>query len=185
MPKASKNNAAVAATEQITAVPEGLKIVLRPLESLVPYARNPRAHSNEQVAQIAASIKEFGFTNPILLDGENGLIAGHGRLAAARLLGLKTVPCIELGHLSETQKRAYIIADNKLALNAGWDEELLRLELIDLKGLEFNLDLLGFNASELADITLGRDVDQPEYDETATDDVKMVTCPKCGQSFPK
>jgi len=110
MPKAIKNNAAVAATEQITAVPEGLKIVLRPIESLVPFSRNPRTHSNEQIAQIAASIKEFGFTNPILLDGENGLIAGHGRLAAARLLGLKTVPCIELGHLSETQKRAYIIA---------------------------------------------------------------------------
>jgi ParB-like chromosome segregation protein Spo0J len=184
VPKASKNNAAAAATEQMTAVPEGLKIVLRPLESLVPYARTPRAHSNEQVAQIAASIKEFGFTNPILLDGENGLIAGHGRLAAARLLGLKMVPCIELGHLSEPQKLAYIIADNKLALNAGWDEELLRLELIDLKGLEFNLDLLGFDASELADITLGRDVNQPEYYETAADDVKMVTCPKCGQSFP-
>ena len=185
MPKASKNNAAGSATGQMNAVPEGLKIVLRPLESLIPFSRNPRTHSNEQVAQIAASIREFGFTNPILLDGENGLIAGHGRLAAARLLGLKMVPCIDLGHLSETQKRAYIIADNKLALNAGWDEELLRLELIDLKGLEFNLDLLGFDASELADITLGRDIDQPEYDETAADNVKMVTCPKCGHTFPK
>jgi ParB-like chromosome segregation protein Spo0J len=180
MPKASKNNAAGVAMGQITAVPEGIKIVLRPLECLVPYARNPRTHSDGQVAQIAASIREFGFTNPILLDGENGLIAGHGRLAAARLLGLKTVPCIELGHLSETQKRAYINADNKLALNAGWDEELLRLELIDLKDLEFDLDLLGFDASELADITLGRDVDQPEYDESSADDVKMVTCPQCG-----
>jgi ParB-like chromosome segregation protein Spo0J len=185
VPKASKNSGAGAATEPINAVPQGLKIVLRPLESLVPYARNPRAHSDDQVAQIAASIREFGFTNPILLDGENGLIAGHGRLAAARLLGLKTVPCIELGHLSETQKRAYIIADNKLALNAGWDDELLRLEMLDLKDLEFNLDLLGFDATELADITLGKDVNQPEYNESVADEVTMMTCPKCGHSFPK
>ena len=151
----------------------------------MPYARNPRAHSNEQVAQIAASIKEFGFTNPILLDGENGLIAGHGRLAAARLLGLKMVPCIELGHLSETQKRAYIIADNKLALNAGWDEELLRLELIDLKEMGANLELVGFDAMELADIMLGKDVEFKEYDESAADDVQLLTCPKCGHTFPK
>jgi ParB-like chromosome segregation protein Spo0J len=181
--RASKKSSTV--TEQITAVPDGLKIVLRPIESLIPFARNPRTHSEEQIAQIAASIKEFGFTNPILLDGENGLIAGHGRLAAARLLGLKMVPCIELSHLSEAQKRAYLIADNKLALNAGWDEELLRLELLDLKGLDFNLDILGFDAEELADITLGAAVDQPEYDESAADDVKMVTCPQCGHSFPK
>ena len=185
MPRASKNNAAEVATELITAAPEGLKIVFRPIDGLVPFARTPRVHSDEQVPQIAASIKEFGFTNPILLDGENGLLAGHGRLAAARLLGLKTVPCIELGHLSEAQKRAYVIADNKLALNAGWDEELLRLELLDLKDLDFDLDIIGFNAEELADITLGRDVDQPEYDESAADDVKMVTCPKCGHFFPK
>jgi ParB-like chromosome segregation protein Spo0J len=183
--RSSKNSAAGTAMEPMTAAPDGLKIVLRPIESLVPFARNPRVHSDEQVAQIAASIKEFGFTNPILLDGENGLIAGHGRLAAAKLLGLKTVPCIELGHLSESQKKAYVIADNKLALNASWYEELLRLELLDLKGLDFDLDILGFGAEELADIMLGRDVDQPEYDESAADDVKMVTCPKCGHSFPK
>jgi hypothetical protein len=108
VPRASKNTVSGAATEQITAVSEDLKIILRPLESLVPYAKNPRTRSADQVAQIAASIKEFGLTNPILLDDKNGLIAGHGRLAAARLLGLKTVPCIELGHLSEAQKRAYI-----------------------------------------------------------------------------
>jgi ParB-like chromosome segregation protein Spo0J len=163
----------------------GLRVEYRLLESLVPFARNPRTHSDEQVAQIAASIKEFGFINPILLDGDNGVIAGHGRLAAARLLGLKTVPCIELGHLSETQKRAYIIADNKLALNAGWDEELLRLELLDLKELGANLDLTGFDAMELADIMLGKDISFKEYDESAADDVQLVTCPKCGHSFPK
>ena len=185
MARTSKNNASGAAMEPMTAVPEGLKIVPKPIESLVPFNRNPRVHSDEQVAQIAASIEEFGFTNPILLDGENGLIAGHGRLAAARLLGIKTVPCIELGHLSEAQKRAYVIADNKLALNAGWDDELLRLEMLDLKDLDFNLDLLGFDASELADITLGKDVNQPEYNESVADDVKMISCPKCGHSFPK
>jgi ParB-like chromosome segregation protein Spo0J len=162
-----------------------LEIKYLPIDELIPYERNPRKHSDEQVVQIAASIKEFGFTNPILLDGENGLIAGHGRLAAAKLLGLKTVPCIELSHPSEVQKRAYIIADNKLALNAGWDEELLRLELLDLEGLDFDLDTLGFNAEELDDITLGRDVTQSEYDESAADDVKTITCPKCGHSFPR
>ena len=151
MPKASKNNAAGAATGQMNAVQEGFKIVLKPLESLVPYARNPRTHSDEQVSQIAASIKEFGFTNPILLDGENGIIAGHGRLLAAKELGLEKVPCIDLSHLTEEQKRAYVIADNKLALNAGWNEELLRLELTDLKELGANLQLIGFDAMELAE----------------------------------
>jgi hypothetical protein len=169
----------------MTAAPDGFRIVLKPIESLVPYARNPRAHSEEQVAQIAASIREFGFTNPILLDGENGVIAGHGRLAAARLLGFKTVPCIELGHLSEAQKRAYIMADNKLVLNGVWNEELLRLELTDLKELGANLELIGFDAMELADITLGKDVTFKEFDESAADDVEMVTCPKCRNSFPK
>ena len=205
--KSNKNNASRAATGQINAgleasetLPEGSKMPLnmpengsrsslrveyRPLESLVPYARNPRAHSDDQVSQIAASIREFGFTNPILLDGANGIIAGHGRLAAARLLELKTVPCIELGHLSEAQKRAYIIADNKLALNGGWNEDLLRLELTDLKALGANLELIGFDAMELADIMLGKDVSFKEYDESAADDVELLTCPKCGHSFPK
>jgi ParB-like chromosome segregation protein Spo0J len=111
----------------------GLRVEYRPLDALIPFARNPQTHSDDQVAQIAASIREFGFTNPILLDGGNGVIAGHGRLAAARQLGLQTVPSIELGHHTEEQKRAYVIADNKLALNAGWNEGLLRLELTDLK----------------------------------------------------
>ena len=124
----------------------GLRIECRPLDALIPFARNARMHSDEQVSQIAASIKEFGFTNPILLDGENGVIAGHGRLAAARVLGLKTVPCIELGHLSEAQKRAYIIADNKLALNGGWNEELLRLVLTDLKASGYQVSARLMNA---------------------------------------
>lgn len=119
------------------------------VEALLPYAKNSRTHSDEQVAQIAASIKEFGFNNPILIDKENTVIAGHGRLLAARRLGIKEIPCIQLSHLSENQRRAYIIADNKLALNAGWDSELLALEIEDLEGLGFDIDLLGFDPSEL------------------------------------
>ncbi len=116
------------------------------VDVLIPYARNARTHSDAQVAQIAASIKEFGWTNPVLVDGENGIIAGHGRVLAARKLGLETVPVIELSHLTDTQKRAYILADNQLALNAGWDTELLQIELTDLDGLDFDLSLLGFDA---------------------------------------
>ena len=116
------------------------------VDSLIPYARNARTHTDEQVAQIAASIREFGWTNPVLVDGENGIIAGHGRLLAARKLGINDVPVIELSHLSEAQKRAYILADNQLAVNAGWDTELLKIELTDLDGLDFDLSLLGFDA---------------------------------------
>ena len=102
-----------------------LAVEYRPAAALIPFAKNARTHSDAQVAQIAASIREFGWTNPILVDGDNGIIAGHGRLLAARKLGMATVPVIELAGLSEAQKRAYVIADNKLALNAGWDDELL------------------------------------------------------------
>ena len=116
--------------------------------TLVPYAKNSRTHDDAQIAQIAASIKEFGFTNPILIDKENVVIAGHGRLMAALRMNFKYVPCIRLGHLTEAQKRAYIIADNRLALNAGWDEEMLSLEIADLKSLEVDLDLLGFTSDE-------------------------------------
>src|SRR5258708_22657022 len=115
-----------------------------PIERLIPYARNARTHSDEQIAQIAASIREFGFTNPILVDGRDGIIAGHGRLLAARKLKLAEVPVIVLDHLSEIQKRAYIIADNKLALNAGCDDDMLRLELKALPEQGCSLDLTGF-----------------------------------------
>ena len=119
------------------------------VESLIPYARNSRTHSDDQVAQIAASIKEFGWTNPILIDGESGIIAGHGRLLAARKLGMKEVPVIQLSGMTDTQKRAYIIADNKLALNAGWDDELLGLELSELDLEGFDLELTGFTQEEI------------------------------------
>jgi ParB-like chromosome segregation protein Spo0J len=162
-----------------------LQIQYLPIDTLIPYERNPRTHSEEQIVQIAASIREFGFTNPILIDSKQGIIAGHGRLAAARELGLDKVPCIDLSHLTEEQKRAYVIADNKLALNGGWNEDLLRLELTDLKELGANLELTGFDPMELADIMLGKDVEFKEYDESAADDVQLATCPKCGHTFPK
>lgn len=127
-----------------------MKVEQTNIDELIPYASNSRTHSEEQVAQIAASIKEFGFNNPVLLDGDNGIIAGHGRTLAARKLGLKEVPTIELAHLSNSQRKAYIIADNKLALNAGWDMELLSLEMGDLKDDGFDLSLLGFDDTELA-----------------------------------
>src|SRR6202451_3778766 len=114
------------------------------IEKLIPFARNPRTHSEAQIAQIATSIAEFGFNNPILVDSKAGIIAGHGRLLAARKLGLTEVPVIVLDHLTEAQKRAYIIADNQLALNAGWDEDLLRAELAALREENFDLSLLGF-----------------------------------------
>ena len=118
---------------------DDLQIAWRPLGELIPYARNPRTHSDAQVTQIAASIREFGWTVPILVDGANGIIAGHGRMLAARNLGLERVPVIELAHMSEAQKRAYVLADNQLARNAGWDEVLLRLELADLSELASTL----------------------------------------------
>lgn len=119
------------------------------IEKLIPFAKNSRTHSDGQVAQIAASIREFGFTNPVLIDEADGIIAGHGRVMAARKLKLTEIPCIRLAHLSDAQKRAYVIADNKLALNAGWDEAMLKLELADLKALDFDLELTGFNTDEI------------------------------------
>jgi len=119
------------------------------VESLIPYARNSRTHSDEQVAQIAASIREFGFLNPIIIDGEKGIIAGHGRVLAAQKLGLESLPCIEANHLTDAQRRAYVIADNKLALNAGWDDAMLRVEFADLAESGFNLELTGFSLDEI------------------------------------
>ncbi len=126
-----------------------LSIEHRKVDDLIPYARNARTHDYEQVAQIAASIREFGWTNPVLIDGDNGIIAGHGRLLAAYKLNMKEVPVIVLTHLSETQRRAYVLADNKLALNAGWDDELLEVELTELKDLGFDLELVGFDEKEI------------------------------------
>jgi len=119
------------------------------VDKLIPYARNSRTHSDAQVAQIAASIRAFGFTNPVLIDADDGIIAGHGRVLAARKLKRADVPCLRLDYLTEAQKRAYVIADNKLALNAGWDAQMLSAELLELKGLDFDLDLTGFSSEEV------------------------------------
>jgi DNA modification methylase len=135
-----------------------MQIEQRLLSELIPYINNSRKHSDDQVTQIAASIKEFGWTNPILVDGDNGIIAGHGRIMAAKKLGMTEVPVIELAHLSKEQRKALIIADNKLALNSDWDSNLLAIELKDLQDLGFDLNLTGFDADELANILLPEQV---------------------------
>ena len=138
-----------------------------PLDRLVPYERNARTHSPEQVAQIAASIQEFGFTNPLLVDGADGILAGHGRLAAAKDMGLAEVPVIVLDHLSAAQRRAYILADNQLALNAGWDMELLQQEIVGLNLADFDLSLLGFDEDRIAGLLEGG-ADVQELEEMPT-----------------
>lgn len=132
-----------------------LAIEYLPIGSLTPYARNARTHSSEQVEQLVASITEFGWTNPVLIDEAGGIIAGHGRVMAAQQMGMDQVPCIRLPHLTGAQRRAYVLADNRLALNAGWDDALLAQELADLQGMDFDLSLLGFDAGELTDLLEG------------------------------
>ena len=151
---------------------------LWPVERLVPYERNARTHSAEQVAQIAASIREFGFTNPILVDGKDGIIAGHGRLMAAKDLGLSEVPVVVLDHLTEAQKRAYVLADNKLALNAGWDVDMLTAEMEGLQAAEFDLSLLGWSVDELSGL-LAPDVneldDMPDLPSGDREPIQQMT----------
>ena len=150
------------------------KIELWPVERLIPYARNARTHSDDQVAQIAASIMQFGFTNPILVDSADGIVAGHGRLLAARQLGLQQVPVIVLGHLSEIERRAYVLADNKIALNAGWNDEMLRLELEQLKDADFDLDLVGFSEEEFeALLVVTEPAVEGKTDEDAVPEVQV------------
>lgn len=142
------------------------RVVLHRVGDLKPYARNARTHSAEQVEQIARSISEFGWTSPILLDGKRGVIAGHGRLLAAQKLGLAQVPCIELAHLSKEQRRALVIADNQLALNAGWDPGVLKLEIGALKADGFDVALLGFSLDAIGGLMAGKG--QELTDEPAT-----------------
>lgn len=162
-----------------------MKVELINIEKLIPYAMNARTHSEEQVAQIAGSIKEFGFNNPVLIDSENGLIAGHGRVMAGRKLGLKEVPAIRLGHLTDIQKKAYILADNKIALNSGWDYELLKSEIEMLEEEEFRLDVLGFSVQEIEQITVGEQMKQDSPDDFKDVDESDLEhkCPKCGFEF--
>jgi ParB-like chromosome segregation protein Spo0J len=164
-----------------------MKIEQIKTEKLIPYARNSRLHSQEQIAQISASIREFGFNNPVLIDKDHGIIAGHGRVLAAQKLGLDEIPCLRLSHLTDIQKRAYIIADNRLAeTGGGWDTELLALEIEDLRLEDFDIDLTGFDADALEAL-----MDQPEFSPGTEDDQgkldqlepKWTTCPHCGKQY--
>ncbi len=161
------------------------KVERRKISSITPYARNSRLHSDQQIAQIAASIKEWGFTTPILIDIDGEIIAGHGRLLAAQRLGLEEVPAMTAVGWSDAQKKAYVIADNKLALNAGWDEELLKIELDDLKDLDFDIDLVGFNDDELSKMFYLPNF-QPDIDDSdhgGLDNQTRCQCPKCDHIF--
>ena len=155
-----------------------------PVDKLIPYARNSRTHNDEQVAQIVASIKEFGFTNPILIGADDVIIAGHGRLLAAQRIGLKEVPIVRLPHLTETQRRALVIADNKIALNAGWDEEILALEMKELGDMDFDLDLLGFSLDELKELeAFGEPESSGNTDEDEVPEVPEEAVTKLGDMW--
>ena len=144
-----------------------MKIEQIPTDKLIPYARNAKKHDAAQVSKLAGSIREFGFNNPVLIDAQNGIIAGHGRVMAAQKLELKDVPCIRLGHLTDTQRKAYILADNKLAeIGGGWDEELLALELAELRDTNFDLELIGFSEEELGAFA----VEESEMPELSSED---------------
>lgn len=162
------------------------RVERRPIEALIPYARNARTHSDEQVAQIAASMREWGWTNPVLVDEAGTIIAGHGRVMAARKLGFTEAPVMVAEGWSEAQKRAYVLADNQLATKAGWDGGILSTELKDLDADGFNLSLIGFDMAELAalmtepDFAPGTEDDQGKLDELSP---QIVTCPHCGEQF--
>ena len=158
------------------------KIEWRSVETLIPYAKNARTHSDEQVAQIAGSIKEFGFNNPVLVDKDNSIIAGHGRLMAARKLGMDKVPVVQLGHMTEAQRKAYVLADNRIALNSGWDTSMLSLELLELKD-EIDLSLLGFDADELDALLNPIEETEGLTDEDAVPDVPDESKTKLGDIY--
>lgn len=139
------------------------------VSDLIPYANNSRLHSDEQVLQIASSIKEFGFLNPIIIDGDNGIIAGHGRVMAAKKLGIEELPCVDASHLTEAQKKAYVIADNKLALNSEWDIDALRVEFEALREMDFDIELTGFSLDEIGELEIEEIA--PEYEEDADGEV--------------
>jgi ParB-like chromosome segregation protein Spo0J len=155
------------------------------IDKLTPYARNSRTHSDEQISQLAASIKEWGWTTPVLVDEDGSIIAGHGRTLAAQRLKMTEVPVMVAKGWSDAKKRAYVIADNKLAMNAGWDEQMLALELAEIKELGFDLDLTGFAAEDIQalqtpDFEPGTEDDQGKLDQL---DPKYIACPHCGKEF--
>lgn len=155
------------------------------IDKLIPYAKNARTHSDEQVAQIAASMKEWGWTNPVLVDEQGQIIAGHGRVMAARKLGIVDIPVMVASGWTENQKKAYVIADNQLALNSGWNNDFLSLELQDLQADDFKLDLLGFDADELNALQLPNFEPATEDEQGKLDQLepKWISCPHCGKEF--
>jgi site-specific DNA-methyltransferase (adenine-specific) len=159
-----------------------MEVTNKHIDLLIPYARNARTHDDAQIAQIAGSIKEFGFNNPILIDKNNGIIAGHGRVMAARKLGLTEVPTILLDHLSETQRKAYILADNRIAINSAWDNEMLSLELSDIKD-DINLAMLGFNVDELDALLNPTELTDGLTDEDAVPEVPIEPTTKLGDIY--
>lgn len=163
-----------------------LQIKYKKTEDLIPYARNSRTHNDAQIAQIAASIKEFGWRNPVLIDADNGIIAGHGRVLAAIKLGIDEVPTIDGSDMTETQKRAYVIADNKIALNAGWDEQLLMLEIEDLKSLDADLSILAFSEAEISNL-LGideeKEIKEPSDESRNLIMVELISERECENLF--
>lgn len=152
---------------------------------LIPYARNARTHSEAQIKKIASSIAEFGFINPVITDGKKGIVAGHGRVMAAERLGMEEVPTLEAAHLTEAQKRAYVLADNRLALDAGWDEQLLQIELLDLHDEGFDLSFTGFDLDEIDKLIKEPVGDSPpeDFDEYDEDIDTEHRCPKCGYEW--
>ncbi|MBE0470424.1 MAG: ParB N-terminal domain-containing protein [Methyloprofundus sp.] len=166
----------------------GIQIEYILVDELIDYEKNTRTHSDEQIQQIAASISEFGFTNPVLIDEENILIAGHGRTLAAKSLDMEKVPAIRLTGLDDSKKKALRISDNSIALNSGWDMDLLAEELADLKDLEFDLDVLGFDDDFLDELLMD---DAPDFDPENENDQgkldqiepKWICCPNCGKEF--
>ncbi|USE34098.1 ParB/Srx family N-terminal domain-containing protein [Endozoicomonas sp. SCSIO W0465] len=163
-------------------------MVEKKVSDLIPYVNNSRVHDEEQIIQICSSIKEFGFTNPVLIDEENGVIAGHGRLMAAKKLNLKTVPCIVLAGLSKAQKKAYVIADNSIALNSSWNMDVLSREVEALQAEDFDLNMLGFNDDFVVTLLEFNDdsvqqTDTPEAFKEVKEKELAHTCPKCGYEF--
>lgn len=167
------------------------KMQMVALEKLVPYVNNARTHSPAQIGKLRASIREYGFINPVIIDDKYGIIAGHGRVVAAQEEGLKEVPCVLVDYLTEVQKKAYILADNRMAMDAGWDEELLRLEIEELQGMDFDVSLTGFRDDEISDLFSFKDdgPDDPEgnnkeFDEGDFGDEEFQhECPRCGFRF--
>ena len=156
----------------------------RKTETLIPYARNARTHSDEQVQQIAASIREWGWTTPVLVDEESTIIAGHGRVMAAQKLGIEDIPVMVAEGWTDAQRKAYVLADNQLAQNAGWDSSILKIELKDLESENFNLNLIGFDVTELDALFFEPNFDPgTETDQGTLDEKKPTECPSCGHKF--